>query len=237
MLAGWHSRGAGGIGGAAPGGGLVLVGSKVVTTSGESSAWSTSLTDLTGGIDTEPSNGDLVLVFYGNTFTSGFSVPSVTTSGYTQITGFFGNSQSRDTYALFYSKRMGATPDITVDLSGTNNNQAGVIVFVYRGVDEATPMDVAATANARTNSSTVNPPSITPITTGAIVLSFGCSASSAGFTSPDLSDFITASETITSVGAGSYDWSSGAFDPAAWTGGSDLRFLSGGAVTVALRPA
>ena len=139
---------------------------------------------------------------------------------------------------------MTSTPDTTTTFGPTGNNaDAGAMaVYVFRGVDSGTPLDVAAVTATGTATGRPNGASITPSTSGAIVVVAGGASAGTGatFTTSDLSAFRTATSADTQdamIGVGNYVWSSGAFDPAAWTGGTTNAADSWAAITLALRPA
>lgn len=54
----------------------------------------------------------------------------------------------------------------------------------YSGVDNTTPMDVAAAGGALSNSSTLSPPSLTPVTNGAVVISTWAASANFASSSP-----------------------------------------------------
>lgn len=209
------------------------------------SAANVSLTGLTGGSDAAAATGDLVCVISGAPETADTNV-SVTTTGYTNQELYA--NDTRDANGVFAYKFMGATPDTTVTVPATSTSTArgSVVVRVYRGVDQTTPMDVAITTATGANGDRANSPSITPVTTGAEILAAGFAtnpASTSGTaTGPsNMADFVT----VVGVGTGrssiagmaSQAWAGGAFDPNAWTATTNNANDSWVAFTVALRPA
>jgi hypothetical protein len=208
------------------------------------SSYSVSLTALSGGIDTAARKDDLVLVISGITSTA--NLGRIIT-GYTQLTDLYSND-TRDANLYIDYKIMGSTPDTSVGLSGAGNAQLGdgAVVMVWRGVDLTTPIDVTTTTATGTDSSQANAPSITPTTSGAVIVACG------GMTDVDtpgsktgpsgMSNHIQAIGPATNnygwIAAGaSYNWSSGSYDPGAWSGGNSSTSDSWCAATVALRPA
>lgn len=226
----------------AAGSGIALVGVTTHNTGGIVNK-TISLTSLTGGLDTQPSADDVVVV----TFAGGSNTDrTLAATGYTQIA----QQRPNDVYDVNHYcgyKVMGGTPDTSVDLTAASASSAHggvVIVEVWRGVNTTTPMDVAAIPDTGTNSALANPPSITPVTAGARVCVSAAAAHVAGafnLSSSDLGTItvINADATIdVSALRGSVVWSSGAFDPAALTfGAADSTDNSWAAVTFALRPA
>jgi len=94
-------------------------------------------------------------------------------AGYTTIIGSAGGTTPGYQWAW---KRMGATPDTTVEILHSNGSaggtQAGVIQLV-RGVDATTALDVTSPAAATGASGNPDPPTITPVTDNALVMAFG----------------------------------------------------------------
>lgn len=190
-------------------------------------------------------DGDLVVVGYHVASNTDRNI-GVTTAGYTEEAELFAN----DTYDANLSvswKVMGPTPDADVSLSstGSSSHPGHVSIRAYRGVDATTPMDAAPTTATGINGLLVNPPAITPVTSGALVVIFGNGAAAQAalatpYASSDLTDFnsgLVSDLYDLAWGVGHYGWTSGAFDAAAWTGPSSAATDSWNAVAMALRPA
>lgn len=190
-------------------------------------------------------DGDLVVVGYHVASNTDRAI-GVTTAGYTEEAELFAN----DTYDANLSvswKVMGSTPDADVSLSstGSSSHPGHVSIRAYRGVDATTPMDAARTTATGINGLLVNPPAITPVTSGALVVIFGNGAAAQAslatpYASSDLTDFnsgLVSDFYDLAWGVGHYGWTSGAFDAAAWTGPSSAATDSWNAVALALRPA
>jgi hypothetical protein len=121
---------------------------------------------------------DIVLVFGG--FTT-LSAPAVNSGPYTpsdynslgQIDSNDGTHYIRTSVAW---KRMGVSPDTSVLCRGTGNANdcCAYSAFVLRGVDTTTAID-ATTTTATGTAGSPNSPSITTVTQGALVFSFGAS--------------------------------------------------------------
>lgn len=225
-----------------PSGGLEFVGGKSIVVAGTTSTGTVSLTDLTGGLASQPADGDYVVSFF-TANTESNRRPTLTITGnnsgsHGALTARIVGDATFDCVAYAFGQRMGATPDTEVTRSGTGNSADwGTLSFhVWRGVDSVTPMDVTPTTAGGTPGRP-NPPSITPITSGAMLLVMGGSVTDAAYVAGYLSNFIQCLDAAEFVGAGigNVAWTSGAYDPAAWTGG-----FGGGsyaAATIALRPA
>lgn len=200
--------------------------------------------NLTGGIDSSASAGDMVLVYFG-IGTQGNVNLSV--SGYTnitQVTRFFLFDFGCSLLGSY--KFMGPTPDTTLTLVGgtRNANHGGtVVVQVWRNVNFANPFSAAATTAGTMGTVIANPPAITPTITGSYIVSGAVGGSNQGnqtYSSSDLTDFrsTTGNDNIdATIGVGYKQWTSGSFDPAAFTfSGSDAGTYSYVALTIALRP-
>lgn len=218
---------------------ISYLGEVSVTHDGSVGGMTVSLTSLSLQQD------DIVVVAFALASNTDRTI-GVNTAGYTEEAELFAN----DTYDANLSvswKRMGASPDTSVDVSGpgSSTHPARIIARGYRGVDTTTAMDVARTTATGTNGILVDPPSITPSTSGALIVVVGCGAGapaalSTPYASSDLTDF--ASGLVSNLydlayGIGHKSWTSGAFDAAAWTGTETATTDSRASVVLALRPA
>lgn len=213
---------------------------------GTTSTTNVSLTGLTGGFASAPEDGDLVVVSYAvGAGTAPFTGLSVGSS-YTNLSVVSATHTNSSSLVIGY-KFMGSTPDtsVTVSSTGSSNNAATVVVQVFRGVDTTTPLDVTSTTASATGSFLANPPSITPVSSGAWVVATGAGAgtgllSTTTYSSSDLTSFrtISSDDSFDSlIGAGYARWTSGAYDPAAFTSNlGDNANRSWTAYTIALRP-
>lgn len=218
---------------------ITYLGEVAVTHDGSAGGMTVSLTSLSLQQD------DVVVVGFLLASNTDRSI-GVNTAGYTEEAELFAN----DTYDANLSvswKRMGSTPDSSVDVSGpgSSTHPARIIARGYRGVDTTTAMDVARTTATGTNGLLVDPPSITPTTSGALIVAWGCGAANAAalstaYSSSDLTDFtsgIVSNFYDLAYGVGHKSWTSGAFDAAAWTGTETATTDSRASVVLALRPA
>lgn len=214
-------------------------------TGSASTTTSISLTALTGGMDTQPREDDVVIVYYGTGSTSD-RVIGVTTAGYTEIVELYSNDNFDTSLSVSY-KAMGSTPDTSVVVSGTGNSadSGSVVIKVFRNVDLVNILDVTSTTATGIDSVLCNPPAITPVTVGAVIVSGGSGAHNQGvqtFSSSDLVNFSSVggpdNTNDSTTGMGFYNWISGAVNPAAFTfSTTDSVNFSWAAVTLALRPA
>ena len=188
--------------------------------------------------------GDLVIVSTGFVSTSNLN-PGVSTAGYTEVADLYQND-TRDANFSVSWKIMGSTPDTSVTClgSGSSTNGAVCVVHVWRGANQATPLDVISTTVTSGNGSNPNSPSITPVTSGAIVISTGLGTMASvdnAVTAPtgygNQADISIDPGNAATVGISSKAWTSGAEDPAAWTNFTTTTSDSWAAVTLAIRPA
>ena len=194
--------------------------------------------------------GDVVLVAVNNASTVNRPEGALTPSGYTaSITSLYANDSNDVNLQVAY-KVMGVTPDTTVAIPASNATTAGVAyaIYVFRGLDNTTPLDVNPAVASATNSGKANAPPITPATDGAWIFVVGAAAVAAGavFTNAgDLSattnHFRSATITTTTndaniVGGIKTDWVSGEFNPIVFGGSTTTNTGSWAAVTIALRP-
>jgi len=218
---------------------------KAGATSGDSTLALNS--GLTGGSRGNVEANDFVIAVYS---VGGFSDLTLAitdgTTGYTLIGSELYADDTRDINLRVAYKFMGGTPDTATTFGPTTstNVSGAVAVYVFSGVDQTTPIDVAAVTATGINTGQPNPGSITPSTSGAVVVAVGGGTDTVDntFTSSDLSSFATnggegASTRKGTLGIGYIAWTSGAVDPAAFGGGSTATTESWGAVTCALRPA
>lgn len=219
---------------------LSLVGT---ASSGASSGYTVDLTTIS------MATGDIVVVAsaFGGTPPS---APTVTGDNSGAYTGLGAVAYANDTwytnYRMFYMVQ-GATLDTTLTVTRPNNAAYGgaTVVQVWRGVDTASPIDVTGTPATTTNSSLGDPPSVTPVTSGAVVIAAGAgmqTSSGTPFTVPaGMSNPVSYNGNGTTSDCGvwiaSATWTSGAYDPPAWTGGTTSTSSSAAAQTIALKPA
>jgi hypothetical protein len=150
----------------------VLVG--ITTYVGSSNQPVVSLTSLTGGIGSAPIEGDTVIAFWGAAMNSNRNL-SILTEDYTQLgkENMAGSGVINRSELTCYAKRMGATPDTSVQFtagSGSSGNSWFATVLVFRGVNADTVLDVARTFNAVRDTRVPVIPAITPVTSGSLVV-------------------------------------------------------------------
>jgi hypothetical protein len=235
---------------------LALVGSKTFGHNA-TSAQSCSLTDLTGGLAAAPAANDVVIVAYShaNATTAARSLAQCTPSGYSNLhpSVLLQNDSNAVSFAVS-AKKMGGSPDTTVDIPAASATTSNVhcTIEVWRDVDFANITATAATTANGANTGLPNPPSIsTPSApAGCVVLGcFGAAVVNATTTAiansgatPYNAAFLTGSRNTGSgsrahsgMGARTGLNASTAFD-AALSGGATANTGSWAAVSVMLRP-
>jgi hypothetical protein len=226
----------------ARGPGLIqFVGGAIATKTDASSTLALN-SGLTGGIASSVSNGDLVIAAY--TAGDANDVTLAITDGTNPYTLIATELNQNDVYDANLRVAYKFVSGDTATTFGTDNYGGVTAVYVFRGVD-ATVHDATPTTATGGNEVYPNPPSITPVTTGAFIVCIGAASHNRGaqtFTSSDLSDFLTAGRNDnldSSLGIGQKDdWTTGAFDAAAFgftsTSNTDMSWA---AMSIALRPA
>jgi hypothetical protein len=225
---------------------IQYVGGRGAGRAGSTSAVNVAINSgLSGGIGSAAIAGDLVVVTVA-TATQGRN-PECGVSGYTQLTQQHTTATTYDISVRTSYKFMGATPDTTVTIPATGNiaDGQGYTIHVYRGVDPTVPLD-GVTPTYLTGSGANNnpdPASIQPATAGAWIYFGGGGAAGNGttvFTAAYLAGFLSYNGPDTNdgtVGAGHYTgWSSGAYNGAAFGGGSTNAANSWGCTALVLRP-
>jgi len=223
--------------------GIQYVGGYVQGFAGTTSDVTISLTSLTGGLATQPAVGDFVIIYFGTASTAD---RNLVVSGYTEVVELY-SDDTYDTNFVIARKFMGATPDTSVTLTGGTLNAADagtVAVQVWRNVNVASPFDVASESRVDDGQATATFDSITPVTTGAVILASAACAHNGGdrfYSNSNLTNFITTGGNDTNdstIGAGYHYWTSGSFTPAnmVYSGNESLNY-SYASYVIALRPA
>jgi hypothetical protein len=182
----------------------------------------------TGGTLTLPAGiveGDCIVLYVA----SDGAAPTMVSTGWTAINN--GNPSTH--FFAAWQKIMGATPDVSVEISGVNT-ASSAIARAYRGTS-----GVAVNSIASSTTGMPNNPSITPSVLNSVVVIFGSLDDDAAITSSAPTTFgnyvsiESAAGKVTLYSADRFNVSS-AVDPASWAGsGSD----EWGAITLSLSPA
>jgi hypothetical protein len=218
--------------------------------SGTGATYTVSLNGtLTGGTNSSPQQGDIVVVMSGHGGTTN-SAPTVTGNNNGSYTGAgvasYGNDTWDTNFRTFY-KIQGVTVDTQITVARTSSTAYGgaTVVQVWRNVDKTNPIDATGTPATGTNSSRANPPAVTPVTTGAVVVYGGAgvqpAASGVAPTDANGGDHVVSVKSDGSTAdlgiyIASKTWTSGQYNPAANTNMATSTSCSWAAQTIALRP-
>lgn len=201
-----------------------------------------SLTSLSGGLGTEPIENDIVIIGLA---LGTQSLRNVSCSFGTLIATLSSDDSFDSVFHARY-KVMTGTPDTSFSITGTGNvtDSLGYCVHVWRNIDTATPLDVAATTATGLNDAIPTFPAITPTTAGAIIIAIGGAGGGTldTFTDPgSVTNFLQGWGVDTQDGNAcmfSYEsWTSGAYNPPSPGGGGGGGTSAWTACTIALRPA
>jgi len=223
------------------GGEIKFVGGKSVGFAGTTSNMVISITDLTGGIDTQPSQGDIVIVF-NSSGGADESVIANTVIGYTLAWDL----ASTDTYRVKAKMQyaiMGSTPDTSITIAGGTSsiiNAGACSIAVFRGIDQVSPFDNSIT-DGGINSGRPNPPAITPVTQGSYIVCMGAAANQYTLLTNseyDL-DFLAKGDDLydCATAMGIKKWLGGTFDPTYWESSIDSNEFAWVSVSATLKPA
>lgn len=221
---------------------LQYVGGKSFSGAGRITSENIILTDLTGGIDTQPSENDIVLVSYSSGDNGAYGL-SIITAGYTNDVSLYSND-NYDVNFIISHKIMGSTPDTSVDISrvSSTSDARAVAIHVWRNINLTNPLDVTPTTATGINTSYTTPPPITPISSGAVIICSGAHGEDTfnSYSNPGFSNWITVGypdDNDTSIFIGSVNWTSGTYTPPTVTVNNDSSAAAWAGATIALRPA
>jgi len=220
----------------------IYVGGKTFGRLGAATTVNVSLTDLSGGANTAPQQGDIIVLAVA--VGSNVATTSQSVSGYTTVANLF-SDDTHDTTLWVGYKIMGPTPDTTVTIPASGNASLGplfaqtVALQVWRNV----AFDNFSVAT-NINGVLANPPPITTQYDESQVLVIGAGAHVDGtdtYSASYASNFLSvgANDTFDStIGMGSVARPiAGLYDPPAFTfSGTSSTLNSWAAVTLSLRP-
>jgi hypothetical protein len=199
---------------------------------------------LSGGVATSPAQDDVIVLVYSTGSNSANRNIKVNTAGYLLVGEKDFSNDTYDAHLIIYVKVAGAS-ETTVQVGPTlNANDAGAVaIHVWRNIDLDILVEKVEHVSIA-NTVLINPPSITPVTSGAIVIAGGGSghASNLVYNTPALlSNFIQVNSSDafrTTLAIGSGTWTSGAFDVAQFTlsSGLDSTAYSNNSFSLALKP-
>jgi hypothetical protein len=198
-----------------------------------------SLTGLSGGIDSTPSVGDIVIATI--TVRSFSSTITCTTAGYTALANLYSSATNRNGLGCFY--KVLSTAETTVSFStGLSTNGVSFACHVWRNVNPTTPIDVTTTT--LTSTGIVNSPPITTVTNKCVILAVGSSSGLGGSyplslpTLPSGMDNLVRGESSDAhaIAIASFLLNdAGSFDPPEFGGFSTLSENGSCSATIALR--
>ncbi len=218
---------------------IALIGSASASLSGGGASGSTFL---------DATSGQLLVAVYAVASTADRALTISSASGGTWNL-VASELYANDTYdtnlrvAWKFADAVGLDNTVNYSSNAVSGEAGAALVFAFSGVSQSSPLDVTPVSASGFNGGQPNPGAITPATTGSIVLVLGAAAlnSVSDLVPTGLSDTISrqgpASTNRIVVAGGTSAWTSGALDPAAWTGGGGASAAaSWAAVTLALRP-
>lgn len=221
---------------------LTFVGSQTLGYTGTTTNSNVTFS-LTGGVAVTPAAKDLVLIAV-SVGTNNAANPPIGVRGYTAVNQNLASDTQSTKFGVYY-KLMGNPPDTSFERPATGNTQhaGSYSIHVWRNVDQNVIFDTTSTTITGTNTVVPNPPAITPTTTNTrIIVAAGGAhlVTSPTYSAAYLSNFVNSSgadNVDTTTGMGWVAWTSGSYDPAAWTfSGTDSTQYSYVATTMALRP-
>ena len=206
---------------------IEFVGGSAVGYAGSTFEINVNITSLTGGLDTSPSEGDVVVAFisvgeYSYLVTGTANLPA----GWTDITGEVSELDSHGCKFRAFYKIMGITPDTSFTIPGGtgNNNDAGAAgILCFRGAHQTTPIYSYSTATG-TDSSLPHPPSIIAAPTGSVLAISGANGMDSVQKITYLPDLDTGyiahggDAGDTDLGVGTKEWTGSFYAPATFGG-------------------
>lgn len=206
-----------------------------------------SLTSLTGGIASSVAANDLIVVVNGIASTENLNCGVVDGGTYTEIADLYSDDTRDANMAFSYRVADGTETSVTVAGGGSFSSDPAIgIVQVWRGVNATTPLDVTSVTATGANTGRPDVPSITPTTSGCVILGMGVGTlnnSTTNLTASGLDDvlaknqYIQFSRCVSGIIAAYKGWTSGAYDMAQFAGGSNNTADSWCSVAAVLRPA
>jgi hypothetical protein len=199
---------------------ITYVGGKAqaITSTGNTTV---SLTDLTGGSNSRPSAGDVLVI----TYQTGGNTAKTLTAGLAAVADTqYANAPTNDSNLRVFAQRLtdGSLFSVIVGGMGITGDSGVVIAQVFRGASDV--ISIMSQASA-INYGRPNPPAVTPTVAGSwIVTCSGNACTSANrndyLNSGDMTNWLSwssnsATRSCTAGMAVKQDWVSGSFDPAA----------------------
>lgn len=202
-----------------------------------------AVSTYTVNIPSATRQGDLIVVASGMVSTADRAMS--TTTGYTELFELYASDDNDSNLSVAW--RIADGSETTVTVSGNNVDSpdcaAACVIHVWRNADQTTPIDVTSTTATATNTGVPDPPSITPVTSGAVVLGVGFSPANAILTAPSGTAHSVATRGLAAgkdcaiIMCAYKSWTSGAYNMAAFGGASTTNTLSSAAAAIVIRPA
>jgi hypothetical protein len=204
-----------------------------------------SLTGLTGGIESSPASGDIVIACVA--FKNGTDRNiQCTTSGYTEVADLFAGSTNSCQLGVYYKVLSSAETSVSFNLGVSPSEGSRFAVHVWRNLN-STPLDATTTTATNSNTGVPDAPSITTVTSNAIVIAVGAAAGGTAGLNSDLANltvpsgmgnfFQSNSAEDSCIGIASIRrTTTGSYNPPAFGGGNSSTRNSFCAATLALRP-
>ena len=224
-----------------------FVGSKTIDLAGATSGTTTidCSTGLTGGIGTTAAIGDVIIGVFatGSDRNRTLSIVDGDATAYTLIDSELHTNSTIDANLRVAYNTVSNANDLDAVFGniGDADDSGALAVYVFRGVG------AVGSVNTTINNATaiVNPPSVTPTVSGSFIVAVGACGHSrniASLSNSELTGFVQQNSLGTfdcNMGIGHKpDWTSGAFDPVAFTWSEvDSTNYSYAAMTFVLEPA
>lgn len=233
---------------------ITFVGSQAVSNATASTPYTISTTGLSGGVDTQVRVGDFCIILTGNAGNTD-NTPGVldATFTWTEAAELYADGTTNDVNASLSYAVATTTPPSTFDINTATTSTSFSkisILYVFRGVNTSTPLDVAVTTATGTGNYVADPPAITPVTAGAcvVVAGFGSMGSantatytavSSGYTRMRAVNQTTAitSRALAAMGHKLLVTPGVSENPGAFTASGSNSVSGWAAFTIALRPA
>jgi hypothetical protein len=205
--------------------------------------------NLTGGIASTPSIGDLIIVAAALNSSADRNISLGSAGQFIKVADLYANGTNDAQLGVGF--RIATANGGGTEVSWNASSPYIICAYVWRGVSAANPLDATTTTATNTSSGTADSPSITTVTKESVVLSIGASAGAFStynaFTVPSgMTNFAQSLDAITGtstspkvqLGLASRERpTAGAYNPPAFGGGFSTTSSTSCSATLALRPA
>ena len=215
---------------------LKFVGGAADSVSSSTQTPSLSLSSLSGGLDTSPSSGDIVIASVSVYSSIDLSI-TTNTSGYTEIGDYAINEPSLGVFlnlGIYYKVLSSSESSVQFNL-GLSNSNISMVAHVWRNVNPTTPLD--ATTTSANGTGVPDAPSITTVTENSVVIAVGSGSYDNHSVPSGMENYFTAFSGFFGPRlsfASTFRPNTGSYNPPVFGGSSSsLKWLSS---TIALRP-